>query len=677
MQNGVWSNSVGFTVPAPDGSTVTLTPYMLNLVVGDARTIQALSSAGQPVTGLTWTSSDPTVVSLSTDDPPVLSALAAGHVTITAGTATADVTVSAGALPLGTVLWSNPGGGSGVSSIVPAVPSPNGVADVFAFQYDGTVQAITSDCTTAWTADVSTAWPVLPDFQGGLVALDYSYSNATQSIVRFDGITGQSNVLLTSDENSGGGLSSLAVHPDGTIFAILHSGAQESVIGLDPTTGAQKFSVPLADMYALGLIIAGDGYAYVPGAYRELSGNGHALNHLLLLRVNSSGASDSAPIFDWTSGYGDFISLLGVNLITNADTGILLTWAASGADYYDNGSGYQVYMTTTTGTSPGGIITPALPGNPGALVPVLQAQDGSFVGTITDMYTVDSSMIAFDQSGSVRWSVAGNYQPKIAAADGGIIATLDDGSVTTFAQSGYATGQMASLPIQSWTGNSYRYGSIDQVVANPYFLAAGFWELDGGQYTKGTAGIPIDSIANAKVRKILTPTRWQNFGKSNCNALFKDPNGIPLYDVTLRAVQARQEELNFYDVGDPGIGILKISAVTAGPNMIPNPITLTNYLNNIHAAAAVPLLGKPGPVVLQNGLLSQQYPQFTLVHEVLLHAYAGQSDGMVLNNAFFQTKGLWNDGQGSTTISTWMSTDCTCTPGQPGTAKCQANTAKW
>ncbi len=54
--------------------------------------------------GLTWTSSDPAVVGLSSDDPPVLTALAAGHVTITAGTASTDVSVSSVALPLGTVL---------------------------------------------------------------------------------------------------------------------------------------------------------------------------------------------------------------------------------------------------------------------------------------------------------------------------------------------------------------------------------------------------------------------------------------------------------------------------------------------------------------------------------------------------------------------------------------------
>ena len=147
-------------------------------------------------------------MSLSTADPPLLTALAVGHATITAGTGSADVTVSAGdpnypgTLPLGTVLWSVPGN---VTKIVPAVPSPSGVADVFAFQCenfdpsqspscwgDVTVQAITSDGTTAWTASLSVE-PILPDFQGGLVNVD----SDTGSIVKVDGTTGQINVLYT------------------------------------------------------------------------------------------------------------------------------------------------------------------------------------------------------------------------------------------------------------------------------------------------------------------------------------------------------------------------------------------------------------------------------------------------------------------------------------------------
>ncbi len=161
QQNGGWSNALGFTVPVAGGNTVM--PSMLNMVVGDTHTVQALNAAGQSVIGLTWTSSNPSVVSLSTDDPPVLTALAVGRTTITAGTGSADVTVSASLAP-GTVIWSNPGDGSGVTAVVPAVPSATGVADIFAFQADGTVQAITADGTTAWTAVVSEPSPP-PGFQ--------------------------------------------------------------------------------------------------------------------------------------------------------------------------------------------------------------------------------------------------------------------------------------------------------------------------------------------------------------------------------------------------------------------------------------------------------------------------------------------------------------------------------
>jgi hypothetical protein len=83
QQNGVWSNSKLFSVP---GSSNTVVPSILNMVVGDTtQSLHAINASSQPVTGLTWTSSNPAVVSLSTDDPPVLTALAAGNVTITAG----------------------------------------------------------------------------------------------------------------------------------------------------------------------------------------------------------------------------------------------------------------------------------------------------------------------------------------------------------------------------------------------------------------------------------------------------------------------------------------------------------------------------------------------------------------------------------------------------------------
>jgi hypothetical protein len=217
---GLWSNALGFTVPAPGGNTVA--PSLLNMVVGDTHTIQALSAGGQAVTGLTWTSSDPTVVSLSTDDPPVLTAVAVGHVTITAGTGSADVTVWPGALGVGTAIWTNPGDGSGVEAVVPAVPSPTGVADVFAFQSDRTVQAITSDGTVAWTADVSQSlafFADLPDFQGGLVVqTNGPPDGGSASVFKLDGVTGQPYPAFACD--TGTGCVGAAVHTDGTSLAL-------------------------------------------------------------------------------------------------------------------------------------------------------------------------------------------------------------------------------------------------------------------------------------------------------------------------------------------------------------------------------------------------------------------------------------------------------------------------
>lgn len=525
-----------------------LAPNVLNIVVGETHSIQALNPAGQPVTGLTWTSSDPTVVSLSTDDPPVLTALAAGTVTITAGTATAQVTVSASALPVGTVIWSNPGNGSGVYSIVPAIPSPVGVADVFAFQGDGTVLAITSDGTTAWTADVSNAWSVLPDFQGGLIAYYGSWSSP--SIAKLDGNTGAVVAAYTLAPDSYFA-SGLGIHPDGTIFAALETddpsgltAPQYSVVGIDSATGAQKFSVPLPhpeEMFAqprvLGLIVAGDGYAYVPYATRQLEG-GLESNHLVLLRVSSDGAAEQGSIYDWTSQIGDFVPIGEVKMITNADTGILLTWGSQSILYGDGPKDYKVYMTITTGVSAGAVLTPALPGNPEALDPVLQAQDGSFVGRVRDMDTWDWSMIAFDQSGSVRWSVAGE-QPWIATDDGGVIAQ----SGNIYDLSGSATGQTTDLLTQSWRGNLYQLGSVERVVGTPTAMAMSLWANAGAN----------PSGNNTAARPWYFKLVWQN----NCstvpwpcgfNLAPDNPQAIAnlTIDATSQATAIKQAALNAF-----------------------------------------------------------------------------------------------------------------------------------
>ena len=65
-------------------------------------------------------------------------------------------------------------------------------------------------------------------------------------------------------------------------------------------------------------------------------------------------------------------------------------------------AGTEVGMATTTGTSVSLSGGPQIPDQVKSIVPVLQAQDGSFVGTVE----ADSTqyMIAFDATGNVRWT---------------------------------------------------------------------------------------------------------------------------------------------------------------------------------------------------------------------------------------------------------------------------------
>jgi hypothetical protein len=73
---------------ATTGPTFTITlsyPYVnslgLSLFVGQIRTGTVTDRNGNPVTGLQWITTNPAIVSLSTDNPPVVTAIASGVAT--------------------------------------------------------------------------------------------------------------------------------------------------------------------------------------------------------------------------------------------------------------------------------------------------------------------------------------------------------------------------------------------------------------------------------------------------------------------------------------------------------------------------------------------------------------------------------------------------------------------
>ena len=562
QQNGIWSNGATFTVPVALGSggasAVTLVPNVINMLIGDTRTIQALNSNGVEVTGLSWSSSNTAVATLSTDDPPIITAVGAGNTTITGGSASTDLTVSSGtSFATGTVLWSDPGDGSGVAQIVPAVPSYTGAADVFALQGDCNVQAIASDGTVAWTSNVGMNTNIfgttscnnfIPDFQGGLTVVTpiQQGSNSAPTIQKFDGITGQAYPAYTLAAPLG--LPPAAVHTDGTIFTI----DGDSVVGINPLTGAAIFRIAADDSTGSGgyqscsqgyltwnsgvydvpplfgqIIIAGDGYAYVPYLYTVSTSsgstcgggyNGTTSGHFRMLRVGSDGTSTkislrdynsiSSIAYDSTPGSPCPVSFtnsvsgrypLNLNdlgtLITNADQGVALVWLEGPASYVSSECeqpGYNIYYNQSivnegayervTLISSSGITSdtvlniapvqsappPAAP-LPPQVTPVLQNADGSYVGTFLSPQggCQQTNMVDFDQSGNVHWIVP-SYTPQIATADGGSIATY------------IQPGPDACLPTiyggaVTFDQNGNQTGQAGNLVENPTQQTGGQW----------------------------------------------------------------------------------------------------------------------------------------------------------------------------------------------------------
>ena len=146
----------------------------------------------------------------------------------------------------------------------------------------------------------------------------------------------------------------------------------------------------------------------------------------------------------------------------------------------DGGSAINLLAVT------GGSVTSktTLPSQITWLQPVLQAQDGTFLGLVNyDWDPADDFLAAFDQSGNIQWSKPG-YYAQIATADGGVIAQSYSGQSVTFDAGGNATGQMANMPTYSWKG-AYQLGSTVSVV--PGFdlsnMAISFAAVRGGNLT--------------------------------------------------------------------------------------------------------------------------------------------------------------------------------------------------
>ncbi|HEV2987429.1 MAG TPA: hypothetical protein VG759_03235 [Candidatus Angelobacter sp.] len=146
--------------PPPPPKSILITPSMVNMLIGDTRSLKLIGDIGQAVTGATWSISDPTVAKISSADPPQLTALGQGTTTLTATfnglTAAMTINVLPGAaLPAGTALWSfDPLPGNTMTQLVPGNPVNPGEPDIFAVEAPNTLRAFTKDGLQLWAVPV-------------------------------------------------------------------------------------------------------------------------------------------------------------------------------------------------------------------------------------------------------------------------------------------------------------------------------------------------------------------------------------------------------------------------------------------------------------------------------------------------------------------------------------------
>jgi hypothetical protein len=338
--SGNFSHSYNANLGIGALQSITITPPTINMLAGDARTVSLMDNLKRPVKGAVWSVSNPAVISLSTDDPPVITALqpttTGSPVTLMAQykglQATAQLTVSAGhGMLIGTTPWSvPPTTGNSIAQILIAVPTINpppligppapNTPDLFAIEQGSSkpIRGFTADGKQLWAGTVAgpndTLSTTVPDTLGGTVSLIWDATASKYALIKLDGTTGKQSWRQDALETINPGF---AIGNDGTIFisALEDGGKTTRVIGLDPSTGFVKFKSDLTsstDNYSSSqygavagrITVAPDGFAYVLFSYYNKiwswdgqGGDSATTDHYLsLLKVDSSGNASTQQL---------------------------------------------------------------------------------------------------------------------------------------------------------------------------------------------------------------------------------------------------------------------------------------------------------------------------------------------------------------------------------------------
>ncbi|MGO9453839.1 MAG: kelch repeat-containing protein [Candidatus Binataceae bacterium] len=489
------------TPPAP--FSIQVTPGTASISVGGTQQFTAVSNIGYPRTDATWSVSDSSLASITNDSSPVLTALAAGQVTITATvdnvSAQAQVTISpSGTIPPpGAALWTLPPvPGFLPAQLAQAVPSDGGPG-MFSIQSstDGTqsiVQALTSDGQQLWQAQL----PVLngnsvPDANGGLLVVENQTCKQGQTepmtITDLDPSTGQPVWQYPAQSVAGSycypDAPQMAIRPDGSVVIVApgntsglpevfivsgQSGEVEVAPYVPPSSYEDNLGDYIGGYSPIGApIVDSDGTTYVEYEVRQIAYPPKVTSAILyLMEVTSAGAITSTELSSTTEDE----NLFPGRIIPDGQGGVLATWAISPGTAPMPTNPYQAaYVVSGAITASYSLpFTPqhlvfgvdGLPINPSLALGasgIAFATDGQSTGDSTNP-SLGPKVVSFNlASGSVNWSYQVGTQSTLS-----IMAVATDGSLSindsqagvvqldTNGNGSQITGPLGAVPQYSW-----------------------------------------------------------------------------------------------------------------------------------------------------------------------------------------------------------------------------------
>lgn len=347
----------------PPPTSLRISPSNVNMVIGGQQQFTVVDQNGSVRPEATWGVDNTSLASITSDYSPVLTALAAGSVTLTATvqgiqTQTVVAISASSSLPSGTPIWSVPAmTGFTPAGIFQATPTDYGPASYSVLQSsNGTqtlIQAVSPDGQIIGEGVLPSAYggDSAPDGLGGLIVFGACNASTSTPLSMTDMVPNGASLWTVTLNSSTPGVCpasnpKIAIRQDGAVVIAPSLGVSPALMILDGLTGAKLQITPtippssITDAYGTTNtcdcftpvgppIVDSDGSIYFEYSVREVSHyfvNSPVSSILWLMKIAPDGTTSNTQLSS-----SNVANLWPGTIIPDGQGGIVATWVVDNA----------------------------------------------------------------------------------------------------------------------------------------------------------------------------------------------------------------------------------------------------------------------------------------------------------------------------------------------------------